>query len=217
MRAEAGLDSEAAALAKTELKTVEAGAAESGTAAQAAKAETTTAQAATTEANAASSSTHFLDATGQVSDVPLLQQGQAGQQQLARLMDGYTAPQNKVFVDSVNRYAQQIIEGTFDWSRIPDAERIVLDGNAVLSGNHRFIAAKLAAQTTGRPLMGTANAIIPSQGFASEQVTQAILRTGAPDLQSYNSVAVVAGAKPPPVTYGGIDSDLQLIRDATNE
>ena len=93
---------------------------EADIAAAQAKAEADAAARAQAQAASPSASTNFINSNGQVSNQPLLQPGQAGRDQLARLMDGYTAPQNSVYEGSVNRYAQEMIDGTFDWSKIPD-------------------------------------------------------------------------------------------------
>ena len=165
-------------------------------------------------AQTAAAQTHFVDATGAPTGQALLQPGEAGQQTLNRLMDGYSSTQNKVFADTVNKYAQQMIKGEFDWNAVPAAERIVQDGSVIVSGNHRFIAAKLASEATGRPLLGTADAIIPQQGFASQDVAAKLIGSRSYTVRPFGGVGVSDGAKAPPITQS-VDPDLQFIRDAT--
>jgi hypothetical protein len=87
---------------------------------------------------------------------------------LKTMMKGYKAIQLKVYEGNINKYTQDMINNKFDWEKIPKDERIVLspDGKMIVHGHHRFIAAHLASQATGRPVTGGSNPIIPKEGFA---------------------------------------------------
>jgi len=59
-----------------------------------------------------------------------------------------------------------MIDGKFDWPLQGDIIRI--RNGVIVSGHHRLIAARLAAQATGRPLFAGPNAIIPKGAIAFE-------------------------------------------------
>ena len=86
---------------------------------------------------------------------------------LADMMSRYRAVQPVVFEGNINKYAQDMINKDFDWSKVRKDDRIVLDpdGKTVKHGHHRFIAAHLAAEATGRRVMDGPGAIIPREGF----------------------------------------------------
>jgi hypothetical protein len=86
---------------------------------------------------------------------------------LKTLMRGYKAVQSHVYEGNINKYAQDMIDKKMEWGKITPEDRIVLspDGKTVVHGHHRFIAAHLASQATGRPITGGKNPIIPKEGF----------------------------------------------------
>jgi hypothetical protein len=58
---------------------------------------------------------------------------------------GLLPTQATVKAPKVNSFAQQMANGTWDWTRIDRRNLILLGpGNEILSGHHRFIAATLA-------------------------------------------------------------------------
>src|SRR5262249_8117235 len=103
------------------------------------------------------------------------------------------------------------------WSKIPEGERIALNGNTIMSGHHRFAAAAEAAAATGRPLMNAPNAIIPAEGFAEGDAARRIIGTGARDGRPWNQVGVVDGVKPPSPRMEVDDELRQLRRDLGEE
>ena len=107
-----------------------------------------------------------------------------------------------------------MINGEFNWSKIPDGERIVLNGTKIISGHHRFVAARIASEVTGRPLLGAAEAIIPSSGFASAEAEAVILARGAPVAQPWSQIGLQPGAKPPSIKYPALEPEIQALRDA---
>jgi hypothetical protein len=153
---------------------------------------------------------NFRKPDGTPSGVSKLVPGEAGQQQLGKLMGGFESTQKKVFVDSINKYADDMIAGRFDWKRIPDGERIVLDGNRIVHGHHRFVSAKIAADVTGRPLMGAPNAIIPKEGFMSAGNARKLI--GNKPSAPFCRVGAMEGAKPPTPTQS-VDDELRAIRE----
>lgn len=86
---------------------------------------------------------------------------------LQALMRRYNSVQDRVYADTINDYAQQMINDEFEWSKIRPGDRVKLspDGKTIVHGHHRMIAAELASQATGRPVHGGANPIIPEFGF----------------------------------------------------
>lgn len=122
----------------------------------------------------------------------VLQPGAEGNQQLSKVMEGFVPTQNKVYSGTINSMKQDMVNGTFDWSKAD--KPIQLDGNVIVDGHHRMIAAKMAAQETGRPLLGAANAIIPEGGVVNSSV-------GARQTTTWGSleqggIGVKAGDKP---------------------
>lgn len=85
----------------------------------------------------------------------------------ALMEDEFISIQTTVYTETINDYAQEMIDGSFDWARIRQGDRIQLasDGRTILHGHHRVIAAKLASQVTGRPVRGGRNPVIPDIGF----------------------------------------------------
>tara|TARA_R110001599_G_scaffold353737_1_gene595985 strand:+ start:5587 stop:8562 length:2976 start_codon:yes stop_codon:yes gene_type:complete len=91
------------------------------------------------------------------------------------LMGRYRPIQDHVYEGNINKYAQDMIEGKFDWQTVKPEDRITLgksqeNRNVVVHGHHRFVGAHIAAEATGRPVMagapGRGEPIIPDHGFA---------------------------------------------------
>jgi len=56
-----------------------------------------------------------------------------------------TQPASKMDRDKIERMAQAMAGGTFDWSRIKPWEKIIVGpGGEIMNGHHRVIAAMLA-------------------------------------------------------------------------
>ena len=126
--------------------------------------------------------------------------GQEGQQGLQNMMANYQPTQNKFYEDTVNLWANQMANGKFNWGEIPEAQNIMIGpGNEIVEGHHRLIAAQMAADQTGRPLMGAPNAIIPDGSVT--YVDSTIRPT-----QSWGNVGVLPGEKP-------VTPDLDLTND----
>jgi hypothetical protein len=94
-----------------------------------------------------------------------LDPGADGNEYLNGLMSNYRPTQNKVYADTINQMKDAMVNGTFDWQRC--SQPITLDGDIIVDGHHRLISAEMAAAETGRPLMGTPDAIIPEGGIAN--------------------------------------------------
>jgi len=99
---------------------------------------------------------------------------------LKNMMQGYKARQPHVFVGNINKYAQDMIENKIIWDDIHKLDRIVmgLDGKTVVRGHHRFVAAHLASQATGRPVRGGSNPILPDNAFGPPQASGGSLQEG---------------------------------------
>lgn len=97
-----------------------------------------------------------------------LVKGEAGRVGALMKDTGYSATQAHLYANTVNAYAQRMIDGSFNWHDIPASARIAFDaqtGKIVVQGHHRFVAARIAADLTGRPLMGGSRPIIPKEGI----------------------------------------------------
>jgi hypothetical protein len=133
--------------------------------------------------------------------------GQEGQQALQNTMANYQPTQNKIYADTVNQMANDMANGNFNWGDIPEANNIKIGpGNVIVDGHHRMVAAQMAADQTGRPLMGGPNAIIPDGS-----VTYVDSTVRPP--QSWN-IGVQPGERPAtPVIDQTADPGYQTIRD----
>ena len=96
---------------------------------------------------------------------------------------GIQPSQSKVYVERINRYTQQILDGgqfprgkdgaPVKFGRLPNGELIIV------SGHHRVIAGQIASRLTGRPLLPQAGgppSIIPADALT---IVDNATRTGA--------------------------------------
>jgi hypothetical protein len=156
----------------------------------------------------------FVDKAGNPTEVNRLIPGQP--RQLGR-MENYRSPQNKLYAESVNDYAQDMINDDWDWKLHPDRP-IIMDGDVLVSGNHRMTAAQIAADATGRPLMGGVNPIIPDGGVISkaEALKRGMLQKPVDGslpvipLKPTSELGVVPGRKPPPIDFADPEADALL-------
>jgi len=97
---------------------------------------------------------------------------------LADIMRDYHAVQPEVFEGTINKYAHDMTNENFNWEKIDPKLRIVLDpdGKTIKEGHHRFIAAHIAAEATGRRVIGGPNPIIPKEGFGPPEKPQGSLQ-----------------------------------------
>jgi hypothetical protein len=130
--------------------------------------------------------------------------GQQGQQALQNTMANYQPTQNKIYADTVNQMANDMANGNFNWGDIPPSQNIRIGpGNVIVDGHHRMVAAQMAADQTGRPLMG---GIIPKGSVTYVDST-------ARQAQSWN-IGVAPGAKPAATVIDQTaDPGTQIIRD----
>jgi hypothetical protein len=116
-----------------------------------------------------------------------------------------TAPsQGTIYVDVINAYAQAMIDGSFDWSKLaPPGEAIRFAANgAIDQGHHLLIAAVLASSATGRPVIGNAEAkpIVPPG------VIDPNLGAGRPGKIPWEKLALVSGPRPVLASAAGADA-----------
>jgi hypothetical protein len=140
----------------------------------------------------------------------LLQTGEGGKEQLRSLMSRYKATQNKIYPETINKMAQEMIDGTFKWPT-GGSNTIKLRDGVIVDGHHRLIAAEMAAQATGRPAIEGVGAIIPEG--AIEISGKAANKADA--IRGWDSVNLKAGPKPEAMRMPDRldDADLKTIRD----
>ena len=106
----------------------------------------------------------FVTKDRELTNTKVLEPGEVGQGRLKESMKPYIPSQADLYTDSVNDYAQAMIDDAWDWKRNP-ADPIRISGNQVVSGHHRLAAAQMASDVTKRPLIGGKNAIIPDHAI----------------------------------------------------
>ena len=106
----------------------------------------------------------FVTKDRELTNTRVLEPGEVGQGRLKESMKPYIPSQADLYTDSVNDYAQAMIDDAWDWKRDP-TDPIRISGNQVVSGHHRLAAAQMASDVTKRPLIGGKNAIIPDHAI----------------------------------------------------